>query len=356
LFPPADAAGLIHFRRERPKLSGGAPAVIIRSTVEIGSSDPELHFEASPEDAGERLDRFLAARMPEESRARIQEWIRAGRVRTGGGPARPSARLRAGERIAVRPAPAEPLRAFPEEIALEILYEDGDLIAVNKPAGMTVHAGAGVRSGTLVNALLHRFERLSGVGGELRPGIVHRLDRFTSGVLLVAKNDRAHRALAAQFQKRQVEKTYVAIVHGGFQKALRRGRTVESGGKRWTRLEMPLGRSPRARVKMGPRREGRSAQTDFRVLSQVQDFSFLEVKIATGRTHQIRAHLAAVGRPVLGDRLYGAQASTAGLGVPERFYLHALRAGFAHPAGGRAMEIEAPLPAEFRKVLQTLGL
>jgi 23S rRNA pseudouridine1911/1915/1917 synthase len=313
-------------------------------------------FEVTSDDAGKRLDRFLAERMPETSRARIQEWIRGGRVAVGALKAKASARLRAGDRIDVEPAPPKPLNAFPEEIPLDILYEDDDLAAINKPAGMTVHAGAGIRSGTLVNALLHRFGRLSEVGGALRPGIVHRLDRFTSGVLLVAKNDRAHRRLARQFQSRQVRKVYWALVEGDAARHGARGRTVEVDGRRWIRLEMPISRDRRARVKMAPRRGGRTAQTDYRVLRRLGNYSLVEVRIATGRTHQIRVHLSAVGHPVVGDRLYGAAQAPAGLPPLERFFLHAREIRFHHPSTDEALSIEAPLPPEFTEVIDSLTL
>jgi 23S rRNA pseudouridine1911/1915/1917 synthase len=298
-----------------------------------------VQFDVAVEDAGKRLDRFLAEKIPDTSRARVQEWIRAGRAQVNGASARSSLRLDAGDRVEVEPAPARPLRAFAEDIPLAILYEDDDLAAINKPAGMTVHAGAGVAEGTLVNALLHHFGSLSGVGGELRPGIVHRLDRHTSGVLLVAKNDRAHRVLARQFESRKVQKTYWAIVEGRVSEAdLTAGRLggrgihplrVEADGQWWVRLEMPIRRDPRHRTKMTARtprtfvghpadrfedeeREepvGRPARTDFRIVKAWEHFTLLEVRIATGRTHQIRVHLSAVGHPVAGDRLYGAAAT-----------------------------------------------
>ena len=243
-----------------------------------------MRSQATAEDAGKRLDRFLAEQMPETSRARIQQWIRDGRVTIDQAPGRVSFRLRGTELIAVDPGPAKPLKAFAEEIPLDILYEDEDIAAINKPAGMTVHAGGGATSGTLVNALLHHFGKLSGTGGELRPGIVHRLDRLTSGVLLIAKNDRAHRRLARQFQSRQVKKTYWALVHGDATRRHPKGRRVEADGQWWTRLEMPVHRDRRQRAKMTAGRSGRSAQTDFRPLQRWPSFTLLEVRIATGRT------------------------------------------------------------------------
>jgi 23S rRNA pseudouridine1911/1915/1917 synthase len=206
-----------------------------------------LQFIAESSDAGKRLDFVLHERMPEHSRSRIQQWIKAGRAHVNGVAARPSHTVRDADSIDVEPAEAPPLNASAEDIPLCILYEDADLVAIDKPAGMVVHAGAGVHDGTVVNALLHRFETLSGVGGAVRPGIVHRLDRFTSGVLLAAKNDRAHRALAAQFAGREIEKTYLALVHG---KVVR-----ESG-----RIDRPISRDPVRRIRMTARLDsGRAA-------------------------------------------------------------------------------------------------
>ena len=313
-----------------------------------------MHSQATAEDAGKRLDRFLAERMPQASRTRIQQWIRTGRVTIDQAPGRASFKLHGTELIAVDPGPAKPLKAFAEEIPLDILYEDEDIAAINKPAGMTVHAGGGATSGTLVNALLHHFEQLSSTGGELRPGIVHRLDRLTSGVVLIAKNDRAHRRLARQFQSRQVKKTYSALVHGDATRPQPKGRRVEADSHWWTRLETPVHRDRRQRAKMAAGRSGRSAQTDFRPLQRWPAFTLLEVRIATGRTHQIRVHLSSIGHPVVGDRLYGAPASVPELPQLERFFLHARAIGCRHPTTGAPWEIEAPLPNELESVLAAL--
>lgn len=268
--------------------------------------------------------------MPEYSRARLQEWIDGGRVRVNGAARKASYKLREGESVDVEPAELKPLRAEPEEIPLDILYEDNDIIAINKPAGLVVHAGAGRDKGTLVNALLHHFRQLSTVGGDLRPGIVHRLDSGTSGVLLVARHDAAHRALASQFAERSTEKVYLALVQGDVKAAQ---------GK----VETAIARDPVRRTRMTTRLgTGRSAYTEYRVLERCHGFTLLEVKIGTGRTHQIRVHLASIGHPIVGDTLYGAKAQPS----PGRPWLHALRIGFTHPSTGGRMSIEAPLAPE----------
>lgn len=242
--------------------------------------------------------------------------------------------LRGGERIEVEAAARPPLQAHAEDLPLTVLYEDDAVVAIDKPAGMVVHAGAGVRTGTLVNALLHRFQKLSQTGGELRPGIVHRLDRYTSGVLLVARTDAAHHHLAAQFAGRKVEKTYLALVHGAIRQ--------DSG-----RIAKPIARDPVRRVRMTARLgTGRAAYTEFRVLRRFDQFTFLEVKIGTGRTHQIRVHLSSIGHPVVGDTLYGAPAGTPGMPPLGRYFLHAWRIRFESPATGKPVTIEAQLPPE----------
>jgi len=291
-------------------------------------------FTAERAEAGRRIDRVLHDRLPQYSRSRIQQWIRGGRVLVNGAPARASYTVRGGESVQVEPAEPPPLRAEPEEIPLAILYEDDDVVAVDKPAGMVVHAGAGVHSGTLVNALLHRFGALSRVGGELRPGIVHRLDRYTSGVILVAKNDAAHQKLAAQFSGRRVEKVYLALVHGAVKQ--------ESGV-----VDKPVARDPIHRTRMTARlRDGRPAHTEYRVAARLPGFTFLEVKIGTGRTHQIRVHLASIGHPVVGDKLYGAPAQVPGRPPLARYFLHAHRIRFIRPSDGEPVSVVSPLPPE----------
>jgi 23S rRNA pseudouridine1911/1915/1917 synthase len=297
----------------------------------------QLHVEG--DEAGQRLDQFLSRRLPAYSRSRIQEWVKSGLVLLDGKPARSSHTVRAGESLDVTPADPPPLHAVAEEIPLTILYEDADLVAIDKPAGMVVHAGAGVHSGTVVNALLHRFAALSEVGGALRPGIVHRLDRFTSGVLLVAKNDAAHHALAAQFSGRRIEKVYLALVHGVVKQ--------DTG-----RIERPIARDPIHRTRMTARlAEGRAAWSEYRVLRRFERFTFVEVRIGTGRTHQIRVHLASIGHPVAGDPLYGAPKD------PDhaRYFLHAHRIRFARPSDGQLITIESALPQDLQSWLAGLN-
>ena len=296
-------------------------------------------FVAGPEDGGRRLDVVVQAHLAGFSRSRVQEWIKAGRVRVNGAAGRASYTVREGDAIEAEPAAPRPLRAEAEAIPLSILYEDEDVVAVDKPAGMVVHAGAGVHSGTLVNALLHRFEQLSGVGGPLRPGIVHRLDRYTSGVLLVAKHDAAHRSLADQFAGRQVRKVYLALVHGEMRAA--------SG-----RIEKPIARDPVRRIRMTARlAAGREAWSEYRVLRRLPGFTLLEVQIGTGRTHQIRVHLASIGHPVAGDRLYGAPANPPGQPAPGRFFLHAHRIRFSQPSSGEPVEVVSPLAPDLEEWL-----
>jgi 23S rRNA pseudouridine1911/1915/1917 synthase len=302
-----------------------------------------VRLRTEPEDAGKRLDQVVQERLGQFSRSRIQQWIRAGRVLVGGMPQRPSHLVQAGESIEVEPAEAPPLNATPEDIPLRILYEDGDLVAIDKAAGMVVHAGAGIHSGTLVNALLHRFGALSGVAGALRPGIVHRLDRYTSGVLLVAKNDAAHQSLAGQFSSRQVEKTYVALVHGQVKQ--------EAG-----RIDRPIARDPVRRTRMTARLgEGRAAWSEYRVMQRFDRFTLLEVRIGTGRTHQIRVHLSGLGHPVVGDTLYGAPAKVEGQPPLGRYFLHAQRIRFRLPSTGEEVVLVSPLPAELELWLQGLA-
>lgn len=290
---------------------------------------------AGPNDQSKRLDHFLQEQLPQYSRSRLQSWVKQGHVTVDGVEAKASLLLQTGVRVTVRPAELPPLHATPEDLPVEVLYEDEAVLAIHKPAGLVVHAGAGQHSGTLVNRLVHRFQSLSKLGGELRPGIVHRLDKDTSGVLLVARTDAAHRALAAQFAGRTVEKVYLALVRG----------TVRDDSGRVTK---PIQRDPVRRTRMTCNLgSGRAALTEYRVLRRFEKFTFLEVRIGTGRTHQIRVHLASLGHPVAGDRLYGG----ARQGDSPRLFLHAWRIGFDSPATGQRVVVEAPLPAELQQWL-----
>ncbi len=304
-------------------------------------------FTVSATDAGRRLDLYLASRLPDLSRTRIQELIDEGHVRVSGRSSRRAHRVAAREVIEIEILPRPPLSAAPEEIPIELLYEDPDFVVVNKPAGMVVHAGAGVASGTLVNALLHRLGKLSDAGGSLRPGIVHRLDRGTSGALVVARNDAAHRALAAQFRARTVQKTYIALLIG---------RLARDAGV----IALPIARDPRRRTRMTARlRSGREARTGWRVLLRLGNFTLVAADLHTGRTHQIRAHFSAIGHPLAGDTLYGAplrpRAGSVLLPALGRVFLHAARLGFAPPQSGRLVEVRAPLDPGLRTYLGELA-
>lgn len=304
-------------------------------------------FSVAPDQAGQRLDLFLVGLLPDQSRSSIQRLIKEGHVQLGEGrQARANVTVRAGEHVMVQipgPAPATP---EPEALPLPILYEDSDLLVVDKPAGMVVHPAAGHSHGTLVNALLHHVSDLSGIGGEQRPGIVHRLDRGTSGLLIVAKHDAAHRALTTQFQERAIEKTYVAMAWG----------VVHAG----RRIEDPIGRDPQQRKKMTTRaRRSREAMTRVMAAEDLSGVSLLHLAIATGRTHQIRVHLNAIGHPVVGDSLYGGMHRRVAPHLRavmrlERPFLHAARLVFAHPTDLRRMEFESPLPEDLQSVLDDI--
>jgi 23S rRNA pseudouridine1911/1915/1917 synthase len=297
---------------------------------------------ADEHDAGKRLDAFLHERLPEFSRSRLQSWIKQQRVLVAGQPARASQTLRGSESISVEPVDLAPLKAEAEELPLDVLYEDRDVIVVNKAAGMVVHAGAGHNRGTLVNAVLHHFGALSSLNGELRPGIVHRLDRETSGVLVIARTDQAHQALARQFHDRKVEKAYLALVHG---------RMKQAQG----RVDTPISRDPVRRIRMTTKlATGRPALTEYRVIEQFDRFTYLDVRIGTGRTHQIRVHLASLRHPILGDRLYGAPPQTEGLPLRDRFFLHAHRLRFRSPSRDEWISVESPLPGELAACLDVL--
>ena len=285
-----------------------------------------------------RLDQFLARELPRFSRSRIQQLIRQKFVTLNGSPARPRDVVRTGDSIELNEPPPEKIEAEPEAIPLDAIYEDEDLIVINKPAGMVVHPGAGQQRGTVVNALLHRFPKLSGIGGKERPGIVHRLDKETSGCLVVAKTDDAHRQLSEQFAARQVEKVYLALVGGRLRK---------SSGV----IEEKIGRHPvhRQRMSIAPK-HGRVAKTEYRVVSSSTEMSLIECRLHSGRTHQIRVHLHHLGHPVLGDKVYGGKYAKA---YPRQM-LHAWKLGFTHPRTVEWKEFEAPLPADFKEALKQL--
>jgi 23S rRNA pseudouridine1911/1915/1917 synthase len=296
------------------------------------------------------VDVWLARKLPSLSRARLQALIAERQVLLDHVPPRASLRLRPGQRLTVRVPPAAPAEPQPEAIPLAVLFEDAHLLVIDKPAGLVVHPGAGAPAGTLVNALLHRVHDLSGIGGVLRPGIVHRLDRGTSGLLLVAKDDTTHRALAAQFAARSVEKEYLALVHGVPDRP--RGE-----------VEAPIGRDPVHRQRMSVRSpKGRLARTSYATEEVFDGAALLRVRIHTGRTHQIRVHLASLGHPVVGDRSYGGTrepssrraAAREVLSSIARPALHAARLAFTHPATGQRLQLEAPLPPDVAGLLERL--
>jgi 23S rRNA pseudouridine1911/1915/1917 synthase len=309
------------------------------------------HFVVSGDENGTRLDRVVAGQCPELSRTRVKELIAEGLALLNGKAAKGSRKVREGDVIDVVAQERPALRAEPEDIPLEILYEDHDVLAVNKPAGMSVHAGAGNSHGTLVNALLGRGQSLSQGGDALRPGIVHRLDKETSGIVLVAKNDFAHAKLSEAFRARTIQKIYVALVQGELK--------PEHG-----RIELAIARDPKRRTRMTARRaellaNARAARTDWRVLCGIDASTLLEVQLHTGRTHQIRVHFAALRHPIVGDTLYGA---TAGLHVGKaqlpplgRNFLHAAKITFAQPRTGQEIHLTAALPVELRSYLSRLA-
>ncbi|HEX8816307.1 MAG TPA: RluA family pseudouridine synthase [Terriglobales bacterium] len=315
----------------------------------------ELH--TTSDSVGKRLDQFLASQLPDTSRARIQKLIEQEKILVNGAPAKPSLRLEGDEQITIlNELELPPLRAIAEEIPLDIVYEDDDLAVINKPAGMMVHAGAGASDnarnrGTLVNALLHHFRDLSKLSGDLRPGIVHRLDKETSGLIIVAKNDAIHRKLAGQFSSREVQKTYIALVHGWMK-----------NDKGTIQTKISRDRVHRTRMTTrGP--SGRDAISHYEVKLRIDSpcgkFSLVEVKIETGRTHQIRVHLASLHHPVVGDALYGAPHEIRGknrqtISLPRNF-LHAARLEFRHPHTQKVMSFERTLPEELDQFLHLIN-
>lgn len=284
-----------------------------------------------------RLDRFLALSLPQFSRVRLQNLIRQGAVTWQGKIPRPREEVRVGDIVRLTEPEPEPIEAQPEEIALQILHEDDDLLVINKPAGLVVHPGAGNQTHTLVNALLHHCVNLSGIGGKQRPGIVHRLDKQTSGAMVVAKNDATHQELSRQFADREITKIYLTLVTGSFRR---------SHGT----INASIGRHPIHRKKMAVNQEhGRTARTDYRVLKTAGGVSLVECTLHSGRTHQIRVHLHHLGHPVLGDSLYGRNRQMAA----PRQMLHSWKLGFTHPGTGERQLFEAPIPEDFRLIQET---
>ncbi len=369
-------------RGRKPAAQTDAGASQLATAEPPAANDPLVRIDVLPEHAGVRLDQFLVSRLPEVSRVRVQQLLEQQKVLLNGNSAKPSLKLKGGEHIEiVGQVEPTPLRAVAEDIPLDVAYEDRDLAVVNKPAGMLVHAGAGTgddprNRGTLVNALLHRFAKLSEAGGDLRPGIVHRLDKDTSGLLVVAKNDFAHRKLGEQFSGREVSKLYLGLVHG------------------WPKAEAatisaPIGRDRLHRTRMTTRgTQARQAVSHYKVVERITSrygrFALLEVKIETGRTHQIRVHLSSIGHPIVGDTLYGAPqalsphslmrelagspissrteakkarskpaAAEGVLSLPRNF-LHSAEIEFTHPRTGRRLRLQAPLPADLEQFLHRL--
>jgi 23S rRNA pseudouridine1911/1915/1917 synthase len=320
------------------------------ASEQSGSLPPAERLVAGEDAGGMRLDAYLARRLPTWSRVRLQAWIREGRVLVDGGTAAAARRLRGGETIDVQPPALKPATLEPASIPLEVVYNDPDLMVVVKPAGMVVHPGAGTHEPTLVHALLGLGMPLSGIGGEERPGIVHRLDRDTSGLLVVACSDLAHRRLSDAFKERRVRKEYRAACWGA------------PTPKRGT-IDLPIGRDPVNRRTMSPRgRRLREARTLYRVLESYPGFSYLEILLETGRTHQIRAHLRSLGHPVVGDRAYGGAGwrrvrrddLRETLRTFDRLALHARQLSFDHPLTGEPMEFTAEIPEKFAALLECM--
>ena len=290
--------------------------------------------------AGERLDKFLARRAPELTRSHIQKLIEHGDVLVAGKPQKAGYKARGGEIITMTlPAP-EPTEILPENLPLDILYEDEDIIVVNKARGMVVHPAAGVRAGTLVNALLFHCKDLSGINGEIRPGIVHRLDKDTSGVMVCAKNDRAHVALAEQIKTKTARRTYLAIVYGNI--------APESGT-----IKGAIGRHPTERKQMAIVEGGKPAVTHFRVLERYGAFTLVRCRLETGRTHQIRVHMTSIGHPLVGDPKYGHRKNPFAALIQGQA-LHSRSLDLIHPATGETMHFEAPLPQDMEAILKEL--
>lgn len=291
-------------------------------------------------DAGTRVDAWLASQLDGFTRSAVQRLLEEGRVLREGKPLAKNVRLAGGEVLTVSLPDPEPMDALPQDILLDVVYEDSDVIVVNKPKGLVVHPAPGHPDGTLVNALLyHCGKSLSGVGGALRPGIVHRIDRDTSGLIIAAKNDFAHQALAAQLQDHSLARTYECIALGRFQ---------QDAGV----VDAPIGRHPADRKKMAVIPTGRPAVTHWEVLERFSGYTYLRCRLETGRTHQIRVHLSSIGHPILGDTVYGVRKPVPGL---QGQCLHAVGLRFVHPRTGEVVELRCPLPEEFQRQLRKLA-
>jgi 23S rRNA pseudouridine1911/1915/1917 synthase len=302
--------------------------------------DEESILQVTAEESGERIDALLARFLPTLSRSAAQRLLEEGRVLLSDRPVKKNYRAVAGDRFTVSLPEAEEIPLVPQDIPLDVVFEDDDVIVVNKPRGLVVHPAPGHPDGTLVNALLwHCGDSLSGVGGEKRPGIVHRIDKDTSGLLIAAKNDLAHQALSAQLQDRSLSRTYEAVVRGNLR---------EAAGT----VDRPIGRHPTDRKRMAVVPGGRPAVTHWAVIDRYKGYTHVRCKLETGRTHQIRVHMASIGHPLLGDGIYGAPSPEKGL---EGQCLHARALQFVHPRSGERVELETPLPPYFLEVLSKLG-
>jgi 23S rRNA pseudouridine1911/1915/1917 synthase len=307
-------------------------------------------FKVSPEDASKRIDVYLSEKLPDFTRSRLKVFIKADNVFLNKHPAKPGFRIRSGDILTLDIPEQEPLKAKPEAIPLEIIYSDNSVIIINKPVGLVVHAGTGRTSGTLVNALLYHFEELSKTCKGLRPGIVHRLDKDTSGVMIIAKNDLSHERLGKQFKEHSIKRRYIALTWG----------IVKSDKGT---IDMPIGRHISQRKKMSIRtRRGRRAVTYYKVLKRFGNFSLLELSLETGRTHQIRVHLSHMNHPVVGDQTYGKRTMSPNLPKPvidvikafKRQALHAAVLGFIHPETKEYMEFSTPLPDDMKVLIDIL--
>ena len=322
----------------------------LAQNMSTSETETVTSFIVAPSDGGERVDHLVGEYVPETSRSAAARLIRGGNVTVDGVPVlKPSHKCDGGARVEVRLPPPDSSGVEPQNLPIRIVFEDDDIAVIDKEVGMVVHPAAGHRDGTLVNALLHHLEGLSGVGGEARPGIVHRLDKETSGLLVVAKHDRAHRTLTATWNSDAVRKFYLALVYGT--------PSPEDGT-----IDRPIGRDPRDRKRMAVVPSGRSAVTLYRVLEAFPGCALLELELRTGRTHQIRVHLKSIGHPVVGDTVYGG-AQWKGVRDPnvqrqlrtmKRQALHAARLEMIHPITGAPMTVESPLPEDMQKVLEGL--